>query len=124
MSCVSDPFQTRPVGQITAPLPGATSVFRHIKLVFCCHGDVPLQEAADRRGMDAFIDRMRHDDDDDGQTLQRHDSPTYDRTPSEDNYPSSQALYSGLAQFKADLMEHIHLENNIRFPRFEGASHA
>ncbi len=29
------------------------------------------------------------------------------------------ALYSGLDKFAADLAEHIHLENNVLFPRFE-----
>jgi regulator of cell morphogenesis and NO signaling len=30
------------------------------------------------------------------------------------------ALYAGLAKFAEDLTEHIHLENNILFPKFEG----
>ena len=29
------------------------------------------------------------------------------------------ALYDGAAKFADDLMEHIHLENNVLFPRFE-----
>lgn len=37
---------------------------------------------------------------------------------------SWQALYAGVEQFKEDLMEHIHLENNILFPRFEAMSNA
>ncbi len=32
---------------------------------------------------------------------------------------SWQALYAGCAKFVSDLMEHIHLENNVLFPRFE-----
>jgi regulator of cell morphogenesis and NO signaling len=27
------------------------------------------------------------------------------------------ALYSGLAKLESELMEHIHLENNVLFPR-------
>lgn len=34
---------------------------------------------------------------------------------------SWRALYSGLQQFIDDLMQHIHLENNVLFPRFERA---
>ncbi|MES2878064.1 MAG: hypothetical protein V4713_06535, partial [Pseudomonadota bacterium] len=30
------------------------------------------------------------------------------------------ALYAGVAQFKDDLVQHIHLENNCLFPMFEG----
>ena len=33
---------------------------------------------------------------------------------------SWQALYAGLAKLTSDLMEHIHLENNVLFPRYEG----
>jgi hypothetical protein len=29
-----------------------------------------------------------------------------------------QALYAGLAKLEEDLMQHIHLENNVLFPRF------
>ncbi len=33
------------------------------------------------------------------------------------------ALYAGLAQLSDDLVNHIHLENNVLFPQFEaGAS--
>ena len=28
------------------------------------------------------------------------------------------ALYAGLSKFAEDLVEHIHIENNILFPRF------
>ena len=34
---------------------------------------------------------------------------------------SWQALYAGTARFVEDLREHIHLENNVLFPRFGGA---
>jgi regulator of cell morphogenesis and NO signaling len=30
------------------------------------------------------------------------------------------ALYAGLGKFRDDLTEHIHIENNILFPKFEG----
>ena len=30
-----------------------------------------------------------------------------------------QALYAGLVELREDLMQHIHLENNVLFPRAE-----
>ncbi|MDO5758570.1 MAG: DUF542 domain-containing protein, partial [Rhodobacterales bacterium] len=41
-----------PVGRIAARLPGATGVFQRYNIDFCCHGDVPLNEAAERLGLD------------------------------------------------------------------------
>ncbi|MGA7616870.1 MAG: iron-sulfur cluster repair di-iron protein [Thermoanaerobaculia bacterium] len=40
-----------------------------------------------------------------------------DFTPPEDGCMSYRTLYSALADFEADLHQHIHLENNILFPR-------
>jgi len=210
----------RTVGQIAAQLPGASGVFRRFGIDFCCHGDVPLAEAANRRNLDlgaletalsaldpaaapdapqdtgALIDHiqtryhathrqqipelielsrkveavhanhpevprglsdalhriwgelevhmkkeelvlfpamrrqaadrlavpiseMRHDHDDHGAFLDQVAQLTHDYTPPQDACRSWQALYAGAAQLKADLMEHIHLENNVLFPRFE-----
>ena len=39
-----DPRQA--IGQIAVELPGATAVFRRLKLDFCCGGQVPLEQAA------------------------------------------------------------------------------
>lgn len=36
-----------------------------------------------------------------------------------DACPSWQALYAGLVELCEDLMQHIHLENNVLFPRAE-----
>jgi regulator of cell morphogenesis and NO signaling len=38
-------------------------------------------------------------------------------TPPADACASYQALYRDLQEFEADLHEHVHLENNILFPR-------
>ena len=32
------------------------------------------------------------------------------------------ALYAGIAQLNDDLINHIHLENNVLFPQFEASS--
>ncbi|MEZ5905374.1 MAG: DUF542 domain-containing protein [Geminicoccaceae bacterium] len=45
----------RPVGEIAARLPGASGVFRQYGIDFCCHGDVPLQQAATSRGLDPRV---------------------------------------------------------------------
>lgn len=41
-----------------------------------------------------------------------------DLTVPEDGCPTWRALYAGLTKFADDLVEHIHIENNILFPRF------
>lgn len=44
---------------------------------------------------------------------------THDLTPPERACTSWCTLYSGLGEFVDDLMEHIRLENDVLFPRFE-----
>jgi regulator of cell morphogenesis and NO signaling len=215
------PLRHRNVGDIAARVPGATDVFRRFRIDFCCHGDVPLDEAARRRGVDVdmlvdalstldgthasapsedtgvLIDhiltryhevhrrqvpelialsrrveqvhagkpgvpagladtlqhalgelevhmrkeelilfpamrrqgagpldgpiaQMRHDHVDHGEVLERIAELTGDFTVPEGACATWRALYAGSAQLRDDLIEHIHLENNILFPRFEG----
>src|SRR3546814_7857872 len=45
-------LRDRRVGEIAANLPGATGVFRRFGIDFCCHGNAPLDEAAQTRGVD------------------------------------------------------------------------
>jgi len=40
-----------------------------------------------------------------------------DYTPPSDACTSYQGLYQDLREFEADLHQHVHLENNILFPR-------
>lgn len=40
------------IGQIAVQLPGATAIFRRLKLDFCCGGQASLREAAGARGVD------------------------------------------------------------------------
>jgi regulator of cell morphogenesis and NO signaling len=212
----------RTVGDIAATLPGATAVFRKYKIDFCCNGDLTLDSAAQRRGVDPdaleqalealtsgtggtaasaamssdeLIDHIqtcyheahrralpelialsrkveavhrehprvpaglsdalrqmqseleehmakeetvlfpamrqsakedvdittadfRHEHDDQGTQLRLLESLTDDFTLPEGACRSWQSLYVGTAQLAEDLMEHIHLENNILFPRF------
>ncbi len=44
-----DPSQA--IGQIAVSLPGATAIFRRLKLDFCCGGQLPLAEAVAAKGL-------------------------------------------------------------------------
>ncbi len=52
-----------------------------------------------------------------GRALEEIRTLTAGYTPPEDACFSYKTLYSGLKEFEADLHEHVHLENNILFPR-------
>lgn len=65
---------------------------------------------------------MRHDHSEFAFFLDRIDRLTDDCTLPEDACASWRALYADLAEFKTDLIEHMHLENNVLFPRFESSS--
>ncbi len=217
-------LRDRRVGEIAANLPGATGVFRRFGIDFCCHGNAPLDEAAQTRGVDPetieaalreldisqpselpadtaeLIDhillryhekhrrqlpelvqlarrveqvhaakpevpagladilqralgelevhmrkeelilfpamrrpdgprpldgptsQMREDHDDQAQMLEQITSLTDGFTPPESACGTWRALYAGAAEFKEDLIEHVHIENNILFPRFESVT--
>ena len=65
------------------------------------------------------IREMRHDHDDHARFLDQIARLTDDYTPPEGACRSWRSLYAGAAQFRDDLVEHVHLENNVLFPRFE-----
>ena len=217
------PLRQRNVGDIAASLAGASSVFRRFGIDFCCHGRVPLDEAATAHGLeiavveealsaldgnppaelpedtsalidhivtryhdvhrrqlpelimlsrkveqvhaakpgvpagladmlekafgelglhmrkeelilfpamrrqesgplDGPISQMRHDHVDHGELLERMTEMTGNFVVPEAGCGSWRALYAGAAQFKDDLIDHIHIENNILFPRFESGT--
>ncbi|HEX7025601.1 MAG TPA: iron-sulfur cluster repair protein YtfE [Gammaproteobacteria bacterium] len=70
---------------------------------------------------------MRREHDDHGAALAVIDSLTEGITPPAGACNTWRALYLGLETFKTDLMNHIHLENNILFDRIdkqlEGVKH-
>lgn len=208
------------IGQIAVQLPGATAVFRRLKLDFCCGGHVSLQQAASEKGLDVeavvselsalqrpselpdagtpseLIDHiiaryhdvhraqlpellrmarrvesvhrdnphvpagladlleamheellshmhkeetilfpllktggnpfvgqpiqvMRAEHAEHGESLDRLMDLTQDATPPLGACNTWRALYAGLAQFSDDLINHLHLENNVLFPQFE-----
>lgn len=216
----NDSLRNRTVGDIAATLPGATGIFRKLKLDFCCGGDVKLADAARERGLDiaaiedtlaaldpnksapapeatgALIDhiltryhevhrrelpelirlakkveavhahhpeppkdivatldaiqvelekhmrteetelfplmkrqddtgsqlpisQMRHDHDQHGELLRRLETLTNGFVLPGGACRSWEALWAGSSKLVDDVMEHIHLENNVLFPRFE-----
>ncbi len=72
--------------------------------------------------LDVTIGELRHEHDDQGALLHQLEDLTDDFALPEGACRSWQALYIGTAQLAEDLMEHIHLENNVLFPRFAARS--
>jgi len=208
------------LGQIAVQLPGATAVFRRLKLDFCCGGQLSLEQAAADKGLDAdailaelatlqrpagvvgviepgaLIDHilvryhevhreqlpelvrmarrveavhrehplvpagladlledmqhellshmekeegilfplmkaggnpfvkqpigvMRSEHVEHGAALEKLAALTHDARPPADACNTWRALYAGIAQLNDDLINHIHLENNVLFPQFE-----
>lgn len=69
--------------------------------------------------LDGPITQMRHEHVDHGELLERIDELTSSFSPPDGACGTWRALYANAAQFRDDLIEHIHIENNILFPRFE-----
>lgn len=63
---------------------------------------------------------MRKEHDEHGEALAKIDLLTAGITPPDDACNTWCALYLGLKTLKTDLMNHIHLENNILFNRIDG----
>ncbi|SDE25731.1 iron-sulfur cluster repair protein YtfE [Belnapia rosea] len=64
------------------------------------------------------IGMMRHEHDSHGAQLRALDALTTGGVPPEGACNTWRALYAGTRKLTDDLMEHIHLENNVLFPRF------
>jgi regulator of cell morphogenesis and NO signaling len=68
---------------------------------------------------DAPITQMRHDHDEHGAHLRQIDTLTGHFHLPDGACRTWAALYTGVEKLVDDLMEHVHLENNVLFPRFE-----
>jgi regulator of cell morphogenesis and NO signaling len=81
-----------------------------------------------KRGGNPFVAQpiamMRHEHIDHGHMLDRVLALTNDATPPPGACNTWRALYAGIAQLNDDLINHIHLENNVLFPQFEPATAA
>lgn len=65
------------------------------------------------------ISMMRYEHDEEARHIRALQTLTHSYTPPADGCNSWRALYTGVEKFVTDLMEHIHLENNVLFVRFE-----
>ncbi len=65
---------------------------------------------------------MRHEHDEHGEALRRLEALTHDITMPRGACNTWRALYLGLKTLREDLMEHIHLENNILFEGLNAVS--
>ena len=63
------------------------------------------------------VQMMMHEHDSAGQALHQMRELSAGYTPPQDACVSFQTLYRALDEFERDLHQHIHLENNILFPR-------
>ena len=71
--------------------------------------------------LNAPISRMRDEHVEHAQLLQQLRDITRDGELPEQACNSWRALYAGVAKFADDLVQHIHLENNLLFPEYESA---
>jgi len=65
------------------------------------------------------IGMMRHEHDEHGESLKALTQLTNDLKLPDDACSTWRALYAGLGKLAEDLTEHMHIENNILFPKFE-----
>lgn len=66
---------------------------------------------------------MEHEHVEHGERLRQLEQLTHDHTPPADACTSWRALYAGTRKLVDDVMQHIHLENNVLFPQFsDGAA--
>jgi regulator of cell morphogenesis and NO signaling len=71
-------------------------------------------------GLDLPVKALEDDHEMAGQLVKRIRQITSNYTPPEHACPTFRLAYSFLKQFDADLMLHIHLENNVLFDRLRG----
>jgi len=63
------------------------------------------------------VNMMQHEHDDAGEAMTRIRRLSSDFTPPEDACMTYRVLFQNLAAFEEDLHKHVHLENNVLFPR-------
>jgi regulator of cell morphogenesis and NO signaling len=78
----------------------------------------PLMRRGGGPMIEGPISVMLAEHDDHGENLRRIEALTNNFVPPEGACTTWRALYAGAHKFVDDVMEHIHTENNILFPRF------
>ncbi|MEX0609331.1 MAG: iron-sulfur cluster repair di-iron protein [Balneolaceae bacterium] len=66
---------------------------------------------------DGIVEALEEDHDKAGRLIERIEELTNGFTPPEDACASYRVLFQNLAGFQDDLHKHVHLENNILFPK-------
>jgi regulator of cell morphogenesis and NO signaling len=79
----------------------------------------PLLRSGGQGADSGPIQTMRDDHTSHGAQLERLMALTDDANPPRGACNTWRALYAGIAQLSDDLINHIHLENNVLFPQFE-----
>jgi regulator of cell morphogenesis and NO signaling len=79
----------------------------------------PMMKRGGHSMLSGPIGCMRNEHEDHGNNLERLAQLTNDFTPPQGACNTWRALFNGLAALRDDLIEHVHLENNVLFPRFE-----
>jgi regulator of cell morphogenesis and NO signaling len=79
----------------------------------------PIMKAGGNPFVAQPIAMMRKEHTGHGQLLDHVLGLTNDATPPQGACNTWRALYAGIAQLNEDLINHIHLENNVLFPQFE-----
>jgi regulator of cell morphogenesis and NO signaling len=79
----------------------------------------PLLRSGGQGADSGPIQTMRDDHTGHGAQLERVMTLTDDANPPRGACNTWRALYAGIAQLSDDLINHIHLENNVLFPQFE-----
>jgi regulator of cell morphogenesis and NO signaling len=79
----------------------------------------PLMRAGGHPMITHPIGRMRDEHDEHGERLANLTALAHDFELPEEACPTWQALYTGVRKLIDDVHEHVHLENNVLFARFE-----
>lgn len=79
----------------------------------------PAMQAGYQGSLDMPIRVMRHEHDEHAAIMRGLEELTHGFTAPENACHSWRALYAGVEKLVTELSEHIHLENNVLFPRFE-----
>jgi regulator of cell morphogenesis and NO signaling len=82
----------------------------------------PLMERSDHQVLTRTIEQMRHEHDVEAEHLAELEHLTGGFHLPEGACNSWRALYTGAKKFADDLVRHMHLENEVLFPRFTGGN--
>jgi iron-sulfur cluster repair protein YtfE (RIC family) len=103
---------TKTVREVALEMPAATRVFERLKIDYCCGGGKRIDAACADAGvtlneLSALLEEAG---------ASRAGAARDFQLP-EGACMSFRALYDALEAFERDLHQHIHLENNVLFPR-------